>query len=122
MCRRRRMDRLFRFRRKDEVNIVSLVDAFIPLGLRELTSVKPFNLFDVVRGNLRQHVAVSRIDFSHGCSAFLADAHVGFVDVFIAHASRKVHDANANTGKRHGSKVVAIPVTVADAPVPRHLV
>src|ERR1041385_1756755 len=86
------------------------------------TSVKPFNLFDIMRGNLRQHVTVSRVDFSHRRCAFLADTYVGIVDVFVADASGKVHDANAYARKRHRGQVIAIPVTVADAPLPRDLV
>src|SRR6476661_8750592 len=75
-----------------------------------------------MRRNLRQHVAVSRVDFSHWRCAFPADAYVGFVDVFVAHASGKIHYSNTYSGKRDGGYIIAIPVTIADAPLPLHLV
>jgi hypothetical protein len=39
-------------------------------------SIKPLNLPDVARGKLRQHVAVSRVDFSHWRCAFFADVNI----------------------------------------------
>src|SRR6476660_4817233 len=53
----------------------SLSKAVAPL------SIKPLNLLDVMRGKLRQHVAVSRVDFCHRRGAFFDNADVGLVAI-----------------------------------------
>lgn len=45
-----------------------------------------------------------------------------FVSPPAVRGFRKIDDANANAGKGHGSHVVAIPVAVAKAPRPGHLI
>jgi len=84
--------------------------------------IERFNFPDVVRGNLRQYVAVGSVNLGHGRGAFRGDANIGLVNVFVIHASRKVHDANAHARKRPGREVVAVPVAVANMPFPREFI
>src|SRR5260221_14233643 len=87
-----------------------------------LVLVKPFNFLNVMRGNLRQHVAVSRVNPGHRRLAIFVDADVGFVSIAAVHASGKIHDADTYAGEGPGGHVVPVPVAVAEVPLPRHLI
>src|SRR6267154_1954624 len=91
-------------------------------GLTRWSSIKPFDFFDVMRGKLRQHVAVSRVNLGHRRLAILVDADVGFVSIAAFHASGKIHDADTYAGEGPGGHVVPVPVTVAEVPLPRQLI
>src|ERR1041385_7728502 len=75
-----------------------------------------------MRRKLRQHVTVSCVDLSHRCRAFFVNADVGFVAISGFRACGKIHNANAYPGEWLGGNVIAVPVTVADVPLPCHLI
>lgn len=86
------------------------------------TSIKPLNLPDFMRGKLRQHVTVSRVDFLHCCRASLVDTHVGIVTISSLRARGKIDDADPHAGKRSSDHVIAVPMAISHSPLPAHLV
>src|ERR1700743_908593 len=86
-----------------------------------IRSIKPFNLFHILRVKLCQHVAISGINFSKRHGAFLGDANIRFIAPAAFHLFGKIDYTNAHSGKWDGSNVVAIPVAVAETPIPGNL-
>ena len=84
--------------------------------------VKPFDFLDVVRRELGEYFAIRGIDLGHGSFTVFAQADVGLVPPSIADAPGKIDNTDANAGKWHRSHVIAVPVAVTHAPLPRYLV
>src|SRR3954463_9745324 len=85
-------------------------------------SIERFNFLDIVRWNLRQDIAVSRVDFFHRRCAFFAEAYVGIVAISSFCPGGEIHDADPYAGKRSSGYVIAVPIAVAHLPVPCHLI
>src|ERR1700743_30272 len=86
-----------------------------------IRSIKPFNLFHILRRKLCQHVAVSCINFSKRHGAFIGDANVGFIAPAAFLLLWKIDNADAYAGEWYGRNVVGVPVTVAETPIPGNL-